>query len=247
MSLRLRHHLYYNFCVTARFHLSPAPTSIKEVQFIHDSFQKIAPVEYFSVDHAKSSPSNPFRQHVTVVLNASNQLCQLNPFNGIDESMKPSASILLQRQNDISKYLLSICGLPRFSYIEHDERYFQGGVCVPFKHTLTSDARYLIGQYEISDSTCDSPFFTLESEYDLKTVGSKLRHNFQKFHKIKPVRVKKSLHRLKNDKDLFKEKTNIAVEAGTIIDAGNIMNLETDLAVPEPVTKQNEFCGFFIK
>lgn len=244
MSLRLRHHLYYNFCITARFHLSPAPTSVKEVQFIRDSFEKIAPIEYFSVELAKNSPSNPFRQHVTVVMNASDQLCQLNPFNGIDESIKPSASFLLQRQHDISKYLLSICGLPRYSYIEHDQRYFDGGLCVPFRHTLTPDARYLMQQYEISDSTADSPFFILLSDHDLKTVGSKIRHNFQKFHKIKPVRVKKSLHRLYNDKDLFKEKINIDVGAGNIIDASAIMDLNTDLDLPVPSLNQSDFNGF---
>lgn len=244
MSLRLRHHLYYNFCVTARFHLSPAPASVKEVQFIHDSFEKIAPVEYFSAEQAKNSPSNPFRQHVTVILNASDQLCQLNPFNGIDESIKPSASLLLQRQHDISKYLLSICGLPRYSYIEHDQRFFDGGLCVPFKHTLTPDARYLMQQYEITDSTANSPFFTLLSNYDSKTVGSKLRHNFQKFHKIKPVRVKKSLYRLHNNQGLFKEKINIDLDADKIIDAGSIMNLNAELSVPEPTVHQDNFQGF---
>lgn len=243
MSLKLRHHLYYSFCVTARYHLSPAATSVKEVQFIHESFKTLAPVEFFAVDQVKGSPSNPFSQYITVVLNASDQHSQLNPFNGIDASIKPSASELLQKQHELYKLLGTICGLPRFSFVENDHRYFDEELCVPFKHTLTADARYLTKQYEISDSTITSPFFTLHTDQDAKLVSSKLRHNFQKYHKMKPVKIVHGLARLRNQ-GLYKEKIKLDLAANTLVDVSKIMDLQADLETSEPPIKEHDFCGF---
>ncbi|RKP28777.1 hypothetical protein METBISCDRAFT_7702, partial [Metschnikowia bicuspidata] len=174
------------FCVTARFHLSPAPTSVKEVQFIHNAFKTVSPVEFFLVEQFASGASNPFRHHLTVVLNALDR-----PLDAIHEigPGEHSAAVLRTRQLEISRFLSTICGLPRFSYVENEDRYFAGRLYVPFKHSLASDGRYLKGQYDVSESTVDSPFFTLSSDHDLKLVGSKLRHNFQKYHKLKPAKI----------------------------------------------------------
>lgn len=245
MSLKLRHHLYYLFCVTARFQLSPAPTSVKEVQFIHNAFKRIGAVEFFQVEQSRNPLSNPFRQHVTVVFNAANQVSQLNPCNDIDQTLKETAGDLQQRQFEIYKYLSSICGLPRYSYIEHDDRYFERRLFVPFKHTLAPDGRYLKDQYTISDSTIDSPFFTLSSDHDLKLVGSKLRHNFQKFHKIKPTKLNCSLLRYHKGLDgLYKEKMNLQVKPDFVVDTAALLNLEEACNIPEPTPSRKEFKGF---
>ncbi|WPK25687.1 hypothetical protein PUMCH_003012 [Australozyma saopauloensis] len=245
MSLKLRHHLYYKFCVTARFQLSPAPTSVKEVQFIHDSFKKIAPVEFFLMEYSDHSPSNPWKQHATVVLNASNQLPQLNPFNEADETERPSLAFLQQRQLDIKQFLMLICALPRYLFIEHDDTYFLRQMCVPFKHTLSQDGKHLMGGYEVTDSTVDSPFVTLKTGHDPKLVVSRLRHNFQKFHKFKPVKVYNSLYRLHGAGGLQKEKLKIDIDADMDYDVASLMNLESNVKALLPFTKSSKFEGFF--
>lgn len=247
MSLSLRHHLYYKFCVTARFQLSPAPTNVKELQFIREAFQKVGTIEFFLAEQAINPLSNPFGKHVTVVFNAGNQPSQLNPLNYMEQSQNESAADLLQRQYEIYKYLSTICGLPRYSYIENDDRYFEGQLCVPFKHALAPDGRYLKDQYCISDSTIESPFCTLTSDHDLKLVGSKLRHNFQKFHRIKPAKLNCSLMRYRKGLDgLYKEKMNLQVDPGFIVDTAALMNLEASFDTPEPVSSSIGFRGFTV-
>lgn len=189
MSLDARRALYFKFCVGARFRLTPQPTTQKEVTFLYESFLKLATLEYFNVQNTDHSHTNLFGRHVTVLFNASDQFSQLDPLGGMDPSIQTTVVNLQQRQRELKKHLKTICGIPRYSYIENDDLYFQGREQVPFKHTLISEARQYADQYQITASTVNSPFATINTKYKLSEVLASLRHNFQKFHKIEPVFV----------------------------------------------------------
>lgn len=245
MSLKLRLQLYYNFCVTAHFYVSPAPTSVKEVQFIHAAFNKIAPVEFFRIDRAEHTASHPWRQWVTVVLNASSHLSQLNPFNGIDETVKSTVDQLRQRQNDLFQYLRSVCGLPRYSYIENDLLYFKGQTSVPFQHTLSSNARGLKGKYRIIDSMIDHPFFVMETQLDPNAVLLKLRLNYQKFHKMRPLIIKG--YQVNRKGNYHKLDDELFIQGNPVMYAVDLMNLDAELPITKPVNNSKSFEGFLIK
>lgn len=193
MSLEARRAFYFNFCVGARFRLTPIPTSYKEVRFLHESFSKLGNLEYFQVEKPKHLSSTLFGRHVTVLLNPADQFSQLDPLNAHDNTLQTTVATLRQRQRELNLYLLSICGVPRFSYIENDKLYFDGRVEVPFKHSLNAKGTQYAGQYSLTSSTIDSPFTTIETESDSSAVLAALRHNFQKFHKLEPVFVKNGI------------------------------------------------------
>lgn len=193
MSLGVRRALYFSFCVGARFRLTPIPTSYKEVRFLHESFSKLGNLEYFEVEKPKHLSSTLFGRHVTVLLNPSDQFSQQDPLNAHDNTLQTTVATLRQRQRELNLYLLSICGIPRFSYIESDNFFFDGRVEVPFKHSLNANGTQYAGQYRLTSSTVDSPFATIETELDSSAVLAALRHNFQKFHKLQPVFVKNGM------------------------------------------------------
>lgn len=245
MSLEARRALYFKFCVGARFRLTPVPTTQKEVTFLYDSFLKLGTLEYFSVNRAKHTETNLFGRDVTVVLNASDQFSQLDPLGWFDSSIQTTAVTLLQRQRELNDYLKSICGIPRYSYIENDKHYFQGRVQVPFKHTLVSGARQFSDQYQIKASTIDSPFAILETTQKRSEVLAGLRHNFQKYHKMEPVFVENGMRAILRISGL-KYGIGIDMDASEVGDV-NLTDLRNKPSIRNVKGKSLGFSGFLDK
>lgn len=243
-SLLARTALYFNFCVTARFRLSPVPTNVKEVNFIKDSFAKLATLEYFHIERQRHDAYATFGQHVTVVLNPSGQLSQLDPLNGIDTTIRPTYNILRHAQTRLVKVLLTTCAVPRFSYVEHDSDYFEGNVQVPFKHTLVANGANAVKNYNCSTSTGDSPFIRLKKPGDdPKSIIPKMRHNFQKFHKMLPVAVEPGMAGIR--KLLGSEiGATVKVPTNSVVDAETIMDLEREMEMEVTRTPSSRFSGF---
>lgn len=241
-SLAARAALYFKFCVTARFKLTPAPLSAKEVAFLHESFSKLGTLEFFHVQKPKHLAPHLYGQAVTVVLNASHQFSQLDPFSGIDNTIKPSVETLSQAQNHLTHTLLSLCGIPRFSYLENDRLYFSGEVQVPFKHSLVANAVYLANNYKMSTSTIQSPFVMFEqtSAHKIGEVMPRIRHNFQKYHKMEPVFVETGAHgvHLAGGGAL----PSIVVDPHYKVDTEDIMQMAKSPALTEK--KREVFDGF---
>lgn len=241
-SLQARTALYFQFSVAARFKLAPVPTSAKEVRFLRNCFEKLATLEFFRVDQPGHASHNTFGPHVTVVLNASEQLSQLDPFNGVDPSMKPTYTALRQRQLELGEYLKTVCGLPRFSFVENDELYFLGKVQVPFKHTLAPDAGHLRGGYTLTASTAQAPFVRIDTALDAGTVVAKMRHNFQKFHKMLPLEVHTGMYGIRQLIGALPT-ASVAVDPNAEVDVAAIMDLDAEVDVEEKPRKQAKLMG----
>lgn len=243
MSLQARRALYFKFCVAAKFRLTPAPTSAKEILFLHDSFAKLATLDFFLVAPAHFTAPNSFNREVSVVLNPFLYQSQVDPFSETDPSLTQTVNSLLQRQREISDYLHSICGIPRYSYVENDELYFSGKVLVPFKHTLKSGARHLVGEYSFSSSTISNPFAVVQSAHPQKEILSNIRHNFQKYHKIEPIIIEHGWHGLQRILGA-KSHVNAKVDKGAELNMACIANLEEKLPITEQRKPTKDFQGF---
>lgn len=242
MSLQARRALYFKFCVAAKFRLTPAPTSAAEIAFLHSCFAKLSTLEYFQVQPAPHTAFNNFNRELSVVFNPYDQKSQLDPFSETDTAPR-SVSSLLQRQREISQYLSTICGIPRYSYVEKDHLYFDGEYLVPFKHTLVASARYLTDKYTISTSTIDRPFAELTSSHPHKEVVANLRHNFQKYHKVEPLLIENGWHGLQQVLGI-RPGTLVSVGAEAKLNGSEITNLGCELPLAERKRRVQEFEGF---
>lgn len=242
MSLELRRALYFKFCVGARFRLTPVPTTSKEVAFLHESFAKLACLEHFQVEKPKHSASHLFGRHVTVLFNASDQMSQLDPLAGFDPKINTTVAALRQRQRELNAYLKSICGLPRYSYIEGDELYFQGRLQVPFKHSLTTQGKRYSDQYTMTGSTVSRPFATIDTAHDPGEVLAALRHNFQKYHKMEPVFVENGMRAVLR---ITGEKygTTFSVDTNDVGDV-DVTDLQKDIPIKNVHENKSCFNGF---
>lgn len=245
MSLAARTALYFKHMISAKFIFTPAPINADEIRFISDSFAKLGTVEYFSVEKAKHTQPNLFGQSVTVMLNSSLQFSQLDPLTGIDTTVALSGEQLKLRQQRLHEKLRRIIGLPRYSYIENDKRYFAGDIQVPFKHTLLPNASQFTKQYRMSTSTIQTPFVFLE-EGDKEAVTKSIRHNFQKYHKIQLVFVEDGLHGLHLLGGGALD-TSVKIDDDMIVRTEEILDLEAMPNMRIARTKENGFNGFFSK
>lgn len=190
MSASARASLYFKHHVGAVLKVTPAPTSSKEVAFIHQSFKRLGSLEYFSISKGKVSAYEP---HIRLLYNPSQQPLQLNPFNDAETDVKESNADLVHAQESIVDELSRICALPRFSYIEGDEEFFLNKLQVDFKHALKRESLRFDNTYSISPSTVNRPFAYITVNKNSHTAPSEiissLRHNFQKCHKIENMHI----------------------------------------------------------
>lgn len=192
MSLSARRALYFHSAVAAKLRLSPGPANIHEVRWLRDCFAKIAPLEHFSVLPAGFSQSNPFQPYIHLVFNSAGQPPLLSPYN--HPAADPAAVMQIEaRASEIAAYVRSVCGLPRFSFIDGDHHFMNGSTQVVLKHSLTSAGARYQDAYQVSPSTIASPFFLLSSSHPVSSIVPHIRHNFQKLHKIEVLSVETGL------------------------------------------------------
>lgn len=243
MSLLARTALYFKYAVAAKFKLAPAPINVEEVKFIYDSFGKLGTVEYFKADKAKHTDPHLFEPLVTVLLNPTEQFSQIDPLSGVDSTIALTGSELRQKQGNLRQKLQNLIGLPRFSYVENDKKYFGGEVQVPFKHSLLPRALHL--EYKMSTSTISSPFVYLEEGNPAK-VAPQIRHNFQKYHKFQPLFVETGLHGL-HLIGAGPLDTSVKVSEDAVVRTEDIMRMDKSPNMLTVRTKDRGFHGFFAK
>lgn len=229
MSIRARAGLYFKYAVAARFRLTPAPSTAKEVAFLFESFGKLGTLEYFHIPKLKHLEPGLYDSLITVVYNPSEQFSQLDPFTGTDPSIVPKLEELKTRQSQLKAFLRSICGLPRYSYVENDRLYFSGSVHVPFKHVLVPSGMHLQNTYTLTSSTILEPFVTMSSTSSPHDVVVNMRHNFQKYHKVLPEWVETGPHGV----HLAGGKVSAVDVLTPQVDTESIMNLDEEPQVRE--------------
>lgn len=178
---------YFRFHVVAHIRLSPGPTSSKEVEYLYNCFKNLSErstLEYFNVARGQLR-HNIFDPEIKLMFNPRQCLLS-DPF---DFEAKTEDHELEQEQAHMVDTLQHLLALPRYSYIENDEEFFENKLKVPFKHALTSEGLRYQGKYQLTESTVSSPFVSIASLEDILDIRYKIRHNFQKYHKFDKVLV----------------------------------------------------------
>ncbi|KAK6456504.1 uncharacterized protein RJT20DRAFT_128427 [Scheffersomyces xylosifermentans] len=196
-----RHHIAVKMLV------SPPPTTAKEARHLLENFRTIGNVELFRFEREKSGCA-VYGQELLLLYNPSNGL---SPFGSalLDSSGDMSKEVesqetVVSNQKRILDDLQNIVALPRYSYIEHDEKYMNGQIEIPFKHRLVKEGLQYDKRYTIPSSTIDSQFSRIipvedsnsgDTVLDSNSYGairSYIRHNFQKFHKFDSISIRTS-------------------------------------------------------
>lgn len=237
MSLDARRALYFLLAVTARYLVTPAPASSREVQHLYRSFQKLGPVEYFHVDKLAYGASGVFGQQLTVSLNSHGATNTVGPPYFSEIGPAKSVAELQLRQSQLAKRLSSICGIPRHSYLDENRLLWSDGHFVPFTHSLVLQGRHLVEQYEISESSHEDPFFTIDSELPPANILPYLRHNFSKLHKFEPIFVHEGAKGIGRATNIHVDRglKHLLLHAESEFDLGKIMDLGEDLALDDDV------------
>lgn len=184
---------YFRNHVVVRLRLNPSPSSAKEADYVYDCFRGLCSgtLEFFNIE--KGHPRlNLYSNSVNLIYNPKNEPSQLDPFTEELSSQNGKANVpeILEQQNTLVNRLRNICALPRYSYIENDERFFKGEYVATFKYSLKKSGLKYDKKFEISASSVESPFASISTEEDVQNVMTSLRHNFQKFHKIDRIDIR---------------------------------------------------------
>lgn len=177
--------------VLARLTLSPPPLLAAEAQWIYDNFKRLAPLELFRF---RSTPLVPNGEAIDVVYAPSyrsrviGNLLEEKPTVVANENTDDAAN-----QNAIVQRLKLLVALPRYPYIEDDDRYFEGKVEVPFAHNLASHGARLSGTYSLTHLKASAPFVEFTSLENRDHIRKAMRHNFVKFHKFADIKVLKGI------------------------------------------------------
>lgn len=228
------HHIF------VKVRMSPSPTTAKEVYHLYRNFKKLGgSLEYFEVSRGKPG-LNTYSNEASLIYNPSSQLSQLDPFNGTDENKEETIAELLAQRAKLTSTILSICAIPRYSFIENDQQYMNGEIEVPYKFRLNRDGLKYDKRYSISSSTVNNQFCFISpiaaSEGDSKhgmndsvltDFKSHMRHNFQKFHKLDSISISSAIPHINHL--IGRQKLNPSINRNDSIQYSSLMDLHSDI------------------
>lgn len=232
-TLTKRLSLYFKYHVVAKLRLTPSPTNAKEVQHLYYSFKKLpGQVDYFHLSRGERG-LNPYGRDLTVVI-APTKLSLLQPFNEVESEIEIRDEELQASKDKLISHFASICGLPRYSYIEGSNSFVEGKIKIPFKFSLSRWGLNYAGRYKVTSSTIDNPFSHIVSTGSEQETGLKndhtfedfrrqIRHNFQKFHKFDNVVIEAGPEFINSLSGSEKLESNINTEGQ--VNYGEISNL----------------------
>lgn len=244
LSIYFLHHIFVSL------RISPSPTTAKEVHHIYQNFKKLGgSLEYFDISRGRHG-INTYSNEVTLIYNPSSQLSQLDPFNGTDENKEESIAELLALRAKLSNTIISICAIPRYSFIENDEQYMKGEIEIPYKFRLNRDGLKYDKRYSISPSTVNNQFCFISpiapseivdkngmSDSILTDFKSHMRHNFQKFHKFDSISVSPAISQINHL--IGRQKLNPNVNRRDSINYSSLMDLHSNRISVETGSETN--------
>lgn len=184
--------------------VTPPPSTGKEANHIYNNFKTIGNLEYFKVDR-DGSRVNIYGQGVTAVFNPSSKSL-INSVLYEDDLIGLESEKQLQDEKErLTHKLYSLLALPRYSFIEGDEKFYNREVEIPFKHQLTDQGRKYQDLYSMKSATVDSQFIYIDiNDENKKTFDNfnnfktTIRFNFQKFHKFDRLSLKTGIDGINN-------------------------------------------------
>lgn len=187
--LRQRLSLYYKHHITARMTVVPAPSTVEEVNHLHNQFKRIGNLEYFHMQKNESKASL-YGSEMQLVFNPSYVSLEDFLLSELDTERDDEKTLQTQ-QRRIMNRMEHVVALPRYSYIHNDADYLNRKVEIPFKHKLVGDALKYENLYSLNSSTMDRPFIQLLNHEieNLEDFKSAVRFNFAKFHKFSRLRL----------------------------------------------------------
>ncbi|KAL6454632.1 hypothetical protein SBY92_004099 [Candida maltosa Xu316] len=175
--------------------ITPPPRTANELNYITTNFEKLAPVDYFSTSSGKHGYFinviySPCRDKSWYRLLSNNERLVTNDGDELRDAKRP----LVDR-------LSRLIGIPRYSYIDNNELFFNNEGQIIFKHTLGEKISEYNNKYTLTTAMNEDPFISVmeaQDSIDFEKLRANLRHRFQFFHKFDKVEIITSTKRVIN-------------------------------------------------
>lgn len=220
---------YFQNHVIVDIKMTPVPTTAEEVDHLYRNFKTLGNLEFFRINRDKSRVAL-YDSRLLMAYNPSNQGSLLQPNSNIFSFVETKQE-LKHSQDEIINTLSRVIGLPRYSYVINDEKYWSGEIEVLFKYHLNKEGLKYEKKFNLTSSVKSSQFITTEEgpyTKDIPDFRKKIRHNFQKFHKFDYVSFKVGLEGINSLLGFEKLKT-VDVPAGLLynqmLHLGNEINI----------------------
>lgn len=172
--------------VLAIIHLTPAPSTADEVRYLYKCVQRIAAVDFFHI--RRDSVNDSYGNILKVAFDTYNRK-GMDPF--VELSVEPFVDPVTETtKQDIVTTLQQICSVPRFQFIDNDQRYVNNEVEIPFNYKLTPQGLRYENKFTISSSTYKQPFTMITPrDRSVSDFKSQIRFNFEKFTKFDMIQI----------------------------------------------------------
>lgn len=184
--------------VLAIIHLTPAPSTADEVRYLYKCIQRIAAVDFFHI--RRDSVNDTYGNILKVAFDTYNRKgmdlfvdpfveLSVDPF--VELSVEPASNTSPETtKQDIITTLQQICSVPRFQFIDNDQRYVNNEVEIPFNYKLTPKGLRYENKFTISSSTYKQPFTMITPrDRSVSDFKSQIRFNFEKFTKLDMIQI----------------------------------------------------------
>lgn len=189
-----RFHQYFKYAVSFKCKIIPPPKTSSEQQFIIENLQKLA-----TVDILKSTKLNLEEMikdgfQLKILFNPAYKKSMLLPVS-IDEDAEPITELQsrnVANRDKLVRKLDSLIAIPRYLYVENDEKFLRNERQIQFTHELSEKGRFLTGKYDLSLSSIENPIVSLtRADEKLNNYGLRaaIRHNVLHFHKFQSIEI----------------------------------------------------------
>lgn len=189
---------YFRYAVGFKCKIIPPPKTPSELQFISESFQKLA-----TVDILKSTLLNLEELirdgfHLNILFNPVHKRSLFLPVSMEDETkqISDSHSRNIMTRDKLVKRLENLIAIPRYLYVENDDKFLNNERLIEFTHELSDRGRDLVGKYDLSLASMEDPFIsitrcdpTMNEKLGKYRLRSAVRSNIQHFHKIQDIEI----------------------------------------------------------
>ena len=113
----------------------------------------------------------------------------------IDEDAEPITELQsrnVANRDKLVRKLDSLIAIPRYLYVENDEKFLHNERQIQFTHELSEKGHFLTGKYDLSLASIENPIVSLTradeklSNYGLRAA---IRHNVLHFHKFQSIEI----------------------------------------------------------
>ncbi|KAI5960704.1 hypothetical protein CANMA_003966 [Candida margitis] len=200
---------YFRHAVSFKCKVVPPPKTPSELQFITQSFQNLG-----TIDLLKSTALNPEELtragfQLNILFNPVYEKSWFSPVSSNDEfalnADSPQRNIMVR--DKLVKKLENLIAIPRYLYVENDEKFLSDQRSIQFVHDLSDRGRNFAGKYDLSLASIEDPFIsitTMNEKVNKYGLRAAIRSNIQHFHKFQDIEIHTNhrliMHKLETNK-----------------------------------------------